>query len=81
VPRLVRFGGALKDPNGNPLAGVAGITFALYSGQTGGAPLWLETQNVTADSNGRYTALLGATKPDGLPAELFTSEQARWVGV
>jgi hypothetical protein len=60
---------------------VAGITFALYSEPTGGAPLWLETQNVTADSNGRYTALLGATKPDGLPAELFTSEQARWVGV
>jgi len=25
--------------------------------------------------------LLGSTKPDGLPAELFTSEQARWVGV
>jgi hypothetical protein len=81
LPRLVRFGGTVKDVNGNPPAGVVGITFALYSEQTGGAPLWLETQNVTADSNGRYTALLGATKPDGLPAELFTSEQARWVGV
>ncbi len=81
LPRLVRFGGTVKGPDGSPLPGVAGITFALYSEQTGGAPLWLETQNVTADINGRYMALLGATKPDGLPAELFTSEQARWVGV
>jgi trimeric autotransporter adhesin len=81
LPRLVRFGGTVKDLNGNPLTGVVGITFALYSEQTGGAALWLETQNVTADGNGRYVALLGSTKTAGLPTELFTSEQARWVGV
>jgi hypothetical protein len=81
LPRLVRFGGTAKDLNGNPLTGVVGITFAIYSEQTGGASLWLETQNVTADSNGHYTVLLGSTKPDGLPADLFTSEQAHWVGV
>jgi len=81
LPRLVRFAGTVKDLNSNPLTGVVGITFALYSEQTGGAALWLETQNVTADSNGHYVALLGSTKPDGLPTELFTTEQARWVGV
>jgi len=81
LPRLVRFGGTAKDLNGNPLIGVVGITFALYSEQTGGAPLWLETQNVTADGTGHYAVLLGSTKPEGLPAELFTTEQARWVGV
>jgi hypothetical protein len=81
LPRLVRFGGTVKDLNGSPLSGVVGVTFALYSGQTGGAALWMETQNVTSDSTGHYIALLGSTKPDGLPAELFTSEQARWVGV
>jgi hypothetical protein len=81
LPRLVRFSGTVKDLNGNPLTGVVGIIFALYSEQTGGAALWLETQNVTADSNGHYVALLGTTKPDGLPADLFNSEQARWVGV
>jgi hypothetical protein len=77
----VRFNGTAKDLNGNPLTGVIGITFALYSEQNGGAPLWLETQNVQADGNGHYTVLLGASKPDGLPIDLFTSEQARWVGV
>jgi len=66
LPRLVRFGGTAKDLNGSPLTGVAGITFALYSEQTGGAPLWMETQNVTSDSNGHYTALLGSTKSEGL---------------
>ena len=34
LPRLVRFGGAVKDLNGSPLTGVVGITFALYSEQT-----------------------------------------------
>src|SRR5580700_4381717 len=81
LPRLVRFSGTVKDLNGTPLSGVVGITFAFYSDQSGGAPLWLETQNATADSAGHYTVLLGSTKPDGLPAELFTSEQARWVAV
>jgi hypothetical protein len=80
LPRLVRFGGTVKDLNGNPVTGAVGITFALYPEQTGGAALWLETQNVTPDSNGHYTVMLGLTKPDGLPAELFISEQARWVG-
>jgi trimeric autotransporter adhesin len=81
LPHLVRFSGTVKDLNGSPPTGVVGITFALYSAQTGGTPLWLETQNVSADSNGRYTVLLGSTKPDGLPEDLFTSEQAHWVGV
>jgi hypothetical protein len=81
LPRLVRFGGTVRELNGSPLTGVAGVTFALYAEQTAGAPLWQETQNVVVDSNGRYTVLLGATWPEGLPAELFTSEQAHWVGV
>ena len=81
VPSLVRFTGTANDLNGKPLSGVVGITFALYSNQQGGAPLWLETQNVTPDQNGRYSVLLGSTKNTGVPAELFTSGEARWVGV
>ena len=81
VPRLVRFSGVARDLNGKPLSGIVGITFALYPEQTGGAPLWLETQNAQADAGGHYSVLLGSTKPDGLPAEIFASEQARWIGV
>ena len=48
LPRLVRFSGTAKDAAGNPVTGVTGITFALYAEQTGGAPLWSETQSVQA---------------------------------
>jgi hypothetical protein len=81
LPRLVRFSGTAKDAGGNPVTGVTGITFALYAEQTGGAPLWSETQNVPAGPGGHYTVLLGAAKSEGLPADLFTAEQAHWVGV
>ena len=78
VPRLVRYGGVARDLNGKPLSGVVGVTFALYAEQAGGAALWMETQNVQADAGGHYTVLLGSTKAEGLPAELFASGQARW---
>jgi hypothetical protein len=60
---------------------VIGVTFALYADETGGAPLWLETQNVEVDNTGHYTVLLGSTKSDGLPIDLFTSGKAQWLGV
>ena len=78
VPRLVQFNGTVQQAAGRP---VAGITFALYKDQEGGAPIWMETQNVALDEGGRYTVLLGSTKRDGLAAELFTSGEARWLGV
>jgi hypothetical protein len=81
LPRFVKFSGTLKQVNGSPLSGIAGVTFALYSEQTGGAPLWLETQNVQADNSGHYTVMLGATKSEGVPVDLFASEQAQWLGV
>jgi hypothetical protein len=57
VPSLVNYGGLLSAGNGKPLTGVVGVTFALYSEDQGGAPLWLETQNVEADGRGHYTVL------------------------
>jgi hypothetical protein len=81
VPQLIRFTGVAQDVNGNALTGLVGITFSIYAEESGGSPLWLETQNVQADKNGHYTALLGATKPGGLPVELFSSGEARWLGV
>ena len=81
VPRLVNFTGKTADAQGKPISGIAGVTFAIYKEQYEGAPLWLETQNVQADAKGNYTVQLGATKPDGLPLDLFSSGEARWLGV
>ncbi len=81
VPRLIRFSGAVNDDPGQLRRGVVGITFALYKDQAGGAALWLETQNVSLDAQGRYTVLLGANSAEGMPVELFTANEARWLGV
>jgi len=84
VPRLVKFSGTLKDHLGQPLSETVGVTFALYKDPEGGSPLWLETQNLTPDEQGHYSVLLGATRNDGLPLELFTAaapEAGRWLGV
>jgi trimeric autotransporter adhesin len=81
VPRLVNFSGRAMDAQGKPISGVAGVTFAIYKTQDEGSPLWLETQNVQADAKGNYTIQLGATKSEGLPLDLFSAAEARWLGV
>jgi hypothetical protein len=77
----VNFSGALADVKGEPLTGVVGITFCLYKEPQGGAPVWTETQNVQADSAGHYTAALGSSSNQGLPAGVFASGEARWLEV
>jgi len=81
VPTLVNFAGSLSDADGKPLTGPQGVTFFLYNEPQGGSPLWMETQNVQADRNGRYTVVLGSSTSQGLPTELFASGEARWLGV
>jgi hypothetical protein len=81
VPSMVNFSGVLTDVNHKPLTGTVGVTFYLYKDSEGGAPLWMETQNVEADKAGHYTAALGSTNNQGLPAAMFASGEARWLGV
>ncbi len=81
VPRLVNFGGKAADAQGKVISGIAGITFSIYKDQSGGAALWMETQNVQVNAKGNYNVLLGSTKPEGLPLDLFLSGEARWLGV
>src|SRR5439155_9067680 len=49
--------------------------------ETDEEPLWKETQKLQLDKQGSCTALIGATQPDGVPVELFRSDEARWLGV
>jgi hypothetical protein len=45
-------------------------------------PLWTETQNnIPLDATGHYSVQLGITKPSGVPTTLFTTGEARWLGV
>src|SRR5579872_5433550 len=81
VPPMVNFSGVLNDATGKPLTGVVGVTFYLYQDSQGGAPLWMETQNVKTDKAGHYTAALGSTSSQGLPPSVFATGEARWLGV
>jgi hypothetical protein len=81
VPPLVNFSSNLTGVNGKPLGGLVGVTFSLYKDSEGGAPLWIETQNVQADKTGHYSVMLGSTSSQGLPSKLFASGEARWLGV
>jgi trimeric autotransporter adhesin len=82
VPPLIQFSNVASDEGGNTLSGVVSITFSLYTSQRGGEPLWRETQNnVQLDSTGHYSVQLGITKSNGVPTALFTTGEARWLGV
>jgi hypothetical protein len=76
VPRLIRFSGQLPGTSGT-----VGITFTLHKAQQDNAALWIETQNVQLDSTGKYTVLLGVTKPEGIPTDLFSTGEAQWLGI
>ena len=90
VPRLIKFGGEINSPTTQTKGGesaanasptVVSVTFSLYQLQEGGSSLWSESQKVQVDDQGRYTVLLGATLPEGLPLDLFTSGKALWLGI
>lgn len=82
VPPLIPFSSVATDEGGSSLSGVVNITFSLYTAQQGGAPLWTETQNnIQLDSTGHYSVQLGITQPNGVPTTLFTTTEARWLGV
>jgi hypothetical protein len=79
--RLIKFSGVLTDPNGQPLMGTIGVTFAIYKDAQDGAPLWLETQNIQPGPQGTYSALLGVTTGQGFPIELLSTNEPRWLGI
>ena len=80
VPRLVRVANSFHPAIG-PAAQVESVTLSIYREEQGGSPLWQETQNVNVDAEGRYVVLLGTTRNDGLPIDLFRSGEPRWLGV
>jgi hypothetical protein len=81
VPRLIRVRGTVKDEAGQPRSGAIGITFTLYADQNDQTAVWQENQTVPVDSGGNYSALLGASNEEGLPQEVFSAGEARWLGI
>jgi hypothetical protein len=80
-PRLVRYAGSLPAASTTSAPYVINLTFSLFSDQQGGTALWSERQNVQVDADGKYEVRLGASSNDGLPPQLFSANQARWLSV
>src|SRR5947209_6944156 len=81
VPRLVWFSGTFQPAEGQPPQSVETVTVAVYRDREGGEPVWQETQRVPVHAGGRYDILLGSTTSDGMPLDLFTAGEPRWIGV
>jgi hypothetical protein len=81
VPPLVPWSGVAVDAQGRPLGAAVSVSFQIFRDPQGGEPLWSEIQTLPLDAQGRCSADLGATLPDGLPPELFSTGEARWLEV
>jgi hypothetical protein len=77
VPALVPFTGIAPNSKAGPIS----MTFLIFKEEQGGDPLWAESQSVATDDQHHYTAMLGATLSKGLPPDLFSSGEARWLEV
>ena len=81
VPSLIKFSGTALADDGKPLGSPSSMNFLIFSDQEGGEPLFTESQDVPVDGTGRYSVELGATLPNGIPAEVFSNGQARWLEI
>ena len=77
----MRVTSSFHPADGQPPAPVETMTLSIYGEETGGVPLWQETQKVAVNPDGRFTLLLGSTRPEGLPPDLFASGEPRWLAI
>lgn len=62
IPKLISYQGKLTDSSGKPVSdGTYTITFRIYEQESGGSPLWSETQTITVQK-GIFSTQIGATK-------------------
>ncbi|MEM7082840.1 MAG: hypothetical protein AAF465_08900 [Pseudomonadota bacterium] len=69
VPDGISYQAYLTDSTGSPITSDVSITFAAYNVDTGGVPLWSQTQLVSPD-NGLFSVVLG-NPVNPFPAGLF----------
>ncbi|MCC6991174.1 MAG: tail fiber domain-containing protein [Acidobacteria bacterium] len=81
VPRVVRLDGVFVPAEGTTATAMETVTLSLHDAASGGTLLWEEVQIVPVGQDGRYTAYLGATRPEGLPAATLGGDLPRWLGV
>ena len=82
VPRLIQITGVFQPVDGQPPSAVEIVTLSVYAEADGGLPVWQERQTVAIDKiTGRFTLLLGASDPAGIPPEVFASGDGQWMSL
>jgi hypothetical protein len=84
VPNIIRFSGTVTDGRGYPITVPIEATFSFYSqprSAQADAPLWQEKQRISPNEKGAYTVYLGVATAKGLPAAIFNTATAQYVGV
>lgn len=66
IPHAIRYQGTVTDKAGVPLEGPYALVFRIYDVETGGTPLWTETQANIPISKGSFSVFLGSVTPLGL---------------
>jgi len=77
VPGLLGYQGRLLRADGTAATGTASATFAIYSIESAGSPLWQETQTLGL-SDGYYSTFLGLVSA---PSDAVFDGTARWLEV
>jgi len=77
VPQKINYQGRLTDlETGEPITGEHDMTFRIFDVESGGTALWFEDRNVTADTSGVVSVILGSTNPIDI-----TFEGSLWLEV
>ena len=76
-PQLINYQGRLTDETSEPLDGDYAMQFLIYSEESGGSPIWTETQTLVVVSNGVFNVKLGSEVP--LPLDLFSGSGDRYL--
>jgi len=86
-PKFIKFTGTLPVPSSANADAVPAtqsqlsLTFEIYTAEKDGSPIYVESQTVAPDAQGRYSVLLGSGNTDGLPTDIFSDNSARWLAV
>ncbi|MBK7473371.1 MAG: hypothetical protein IPI73_24780 [Betaproteobacteria bacterium] len=78
VPHVLNFQGYLTTSNGTPVTATVSMQFKLYASDTGGSPIYSETQPSVAVTNGRFDVVIGTQDPipDNIPFD-----QPYWLAI
>ncbi len=76
IPRLMSYQGVITNSDGTLLPdGTYSIGFSMYTQETGGSPIWTESQNIAVE-HALFNVILGTNSPLNIPFD-----KQYWMGI